>query len=145
MVMFLQFDAKEVNTGEEGLNDQTHVSSCFLYSHDFQNYISVQISLLRFWCIYQLCTGHFHLGGETLNLTCPDLINHQPTSSSLLLFFLPYMLSQCMAWPSTWCSKPKTWVSFSTLFSSFNQLSSSVSSASWISLESVHFFYLHFP
>ena len=60
---------------------------------------------------------------------------YQPTSLSLLLFLLPYMLPHCMAWPSTWYSKPKTWRPSSTLFSSFNQPSSSVSSASRIPLD----------
>lgn len=71
--MFLEFDVNEVNMRKEGLNDQTNVSNYFLYSYDLQNYIWVQSSLLRFWCIYPIAYWTFPLEWRDVKFNIPRL------------------------------------------------------------------------
>ena len=71
--MFLQLDVKMVNTGQEELNGQAHLSNYFLYSHDFQNCISVQISLLKFRCKYPVTHWTFSRGWRALKCVSPPL------------------------------------------------------------------------
>ena len=84
--MFLQFDVKMVNTGEEELNGQMHLSNYFLYSHDFQNYISVQISLLKFRYKYPITHWTFSHGWRALKCISPPLSVSFFSSSSHICY-----------------------------------------------------------
>ena len=87
-----------VNTGEQELNGQTHLSYGFLYSHDFQNFIPVQISLLKFRCKYPVTHWTFSRGWRALK--CISLPLSVSFSSSSHICYLIAWLDHPLGIPS---------------------------------------------